>query len=78
MNIGMMWFDNDPKASTNEKVGRAVEYYEKKYGRRPNLCFVHPSQPAASGAPVEVRSSKQLRPNNFWLGVDEKASVENS
>lgn len=43
MNIGMLWFDNDPKKSLQQKIDGAVQYYEKKYGRKPNLVFVHPT-----------------------------------
>lgn len=43
MNIGMLWFDNDSKASLDAKIERAVSYYRAKYGRAPTLCFVHPS-----------------------------------
>jgi len=42
MNIGMLWFDNS-KTDLFTKIERAAGYYHNKYGRRPNLCFVHPS-----------------------------------
>ncbi len=74
MTIGMLWHDNDPKASLEEKVQRAAEYYRSKYGRQPNLCFVHPSMLGSTPVrgSVEIRASKQIRPNHFWVGVDEK------
>ena len=43
MNIGMLWFDNDKNETINEKIKRAANYYKKKYGKSPTLCFVHPS-----------------------------------
>jgi hypothetical protein len=46
MKIGMLWFDNDPKAELKVKIERAASYYSKKYGRTPNLCFIHPSMVA--------------------------------
>lgn len=83
MNIGMLWFDNDPKAEVGVKIERAATYYRSKYGRTPNLCFVHPSMVgAANGAngsngnsnlksgTVLVRTSSSIRPNHFWIGVD--------
>ena len=42
MDIGMLWFDNNKGADFTVKVKRAVDYYQKKYGQMPNLCFVHP------------------------------------
>jgi hypothetical protein len=85
MNVGMLWFDNDPKAELALKVERAAEYYRSKYGRAPTLCFVHPSMIAglATQAPdvplkaagVELRSSRSILPNHFWLGVNGAVSA---
>ncbi len=71
MTIGMLWFDNDPKASLNDKIARAVEHYQKKYGQRPNLCYVHPSMlPEESrGGPVEVKTNRFVQPNHLWIGI---------
>lgn len=80
MNIGMLWFDNDPKAGLGVKLERAASYYRQKYGQPPTLCFVHPSmlppaavvepeKPALVEAGIEVRSNRSVLPNHFWLGV---------
>jgi len=42
MDIGMLWFDNDKKASIPTKVEKAARYYQKKYGKKPDVCYVHP------------------------------------
>ena len=42
MEIGMLWFDNDKKASIPSKVEKAARYYHQKYGVNPDLCYVHP------------------------------------
>ncbi len=72
MNTGMLWFDNDPKADFKVKVERAATYYRTKYGRVANVCFVHPSMlepnPTRPEA-IEVRPSKSIMPNHFWIGV---------
>ena len=39
MNIGMLWFDNDPKTEIVAKVKEAASYYSQKYGKKPNICF---------------------------------------
>jgi hypothetical protein len=81
MNIGMLWFDNDPKAELTLKVERAAAYYRNKYGRQPTLCFVHPSMigstPVENGEQtslktgnIEVRSTRSVLPNHFWIGVN--------
>ena len=43
MEVGLLWFDDDPQRRLEEKVLRAAMHYERKYGQPPNLCFVHPS-----------------------------------
>ena len=42
MDIGMLWFDNDNKSSIPNKVEKAARYYQKKYGKVPDVCYVHP------------------------------------
>jgi len=72
MNIGMLWFDNDIKADLSTKVQRAADYYRTKYGRTPNVCFVHPSMlptPVNQAAGVELRTSRSVLPNHLWLGI---------
>lgn len=77
MKTGMLWFDNDSKTDLNAKITRASEYYQHKYGRRPDLCFVHPtmlqvveSEPASRKlAGVEVRINPMIQPNHLWIGV---------
>lgn len=84
MDVGMLWFDNDQKSNLQERVQRAADYYARKYGKKPNLCFVHPSMlPQSAEFPsngnsadrlkagaVELRSSNSLLPNHFWIGVE--------
>jgi hypothetical protein len=76
MRTGMLWFDNDPKTDLPTKVSRAADYYQKKYGCTPNLCFVHPSMLKPEGAKsngIEMRASRQVLPNHLWLGVNDLA-----
>lgn len=74
MKIGMLWFDNDPKADLPTKIGRATSYYAKKYGTQPNLCFVHPSQGngTVSIDGIEIRTNRSILPNHFWVGMAEQ------
>lgn len=73
MNVGMLWFDNDPKTDLAVKIARAADYYCKKYGQSPNLCFVHPNMLGGlpwQGNGIEVRTTRSVLPNHFWLGVN--------
>ena len=88
MNIGMLWFDNDPKSGLNAKIERAASYYRDKYGKTPNVCFVHPSMLSAAATPngnegmksslIEVRTSPSIRPNHFWIGVNGSLQTSDS
>lgn len=86
MNVGMLWFDNDPKKELDDKIERAATYYSEKYGKKPTICFIHPSMMPDSStrspdndASVEVevqdvqlqiRSNQSVLPNHFWIGVN--------
>jgi hypothetical protein len=84
MKTGLLWFDDDPRRQLEEKVQRAATHYERKYGRSPTLCFVHPSVFNGNGngkrgkqsdvkkaGEVEIRIGRSVLPNHFWLGVAE-------
>ena len=75
MDIGMLWFD-DSSRTFGEKVRRAAEYYNEKYGHQPTLCLVNPAAlEAGTAAPagIEVRPARLVMPHHFWIGVDEEA-----
>jgi hypothetical protein len=81
MNVGMLWFDNDPKSDISVKIGRAADYYRSKYGQTPNLCFVHPSmlEEKSQRVPeIEVRTNHTVRPNHFWIGVNKTPAKANA
>lgn len=72
MELGMMWFDRDPKTTLVDKIDRASVYYQKKYGEIPNQCFVHPNMLGEDGVDIEglkVVSSQYMLPNHLWIGV---------
>jgi hypothetical protein len=80
MNVGMLWFDNDPRTALKAKVERAADYYRQKYGLAPDLCLVNPSMlgdprpelvEARSGK-VAVRPNRAIQPGHLWIGKDDK------
>jgi len=78
MQIGMLWFDDSPRPIT-EKVRRALSYYQQKYGREPTLCLVNPSTLPDGGTTlngIEMRHSRSIMPNHFWLGLGEKGPLK--
>lgn len=83
MKIGMLWFDNDKQTDLVTKIENAADYYQQKYGLRPNTCYVHPSMaPGGDGAAaqddenlveagnVRVKTSQTVLPNHIWIGVN--------
>lgn len=72
MKIGMLWYDNDTQGDLTIRIERAIAYYREKYGDTPNLCFVHPcmlEEKKLNGVTIEVRTTRSVLPNHFWLGV---------
>lgn len=86
MNVGMLWFDNDPKKELDDKIERAATYYSEKYGKKPTICFIHPSMMPDTDSPtpdkaapieiavkdvqIQIRSNQSVLPNHFWIGVN--------
>jgi hypothetical protein len=73
LNVGLLWYDADPRRKAEAKIGDAVERYEEKFGGLPNVCHVSPETCQALGDEVDgigVVANRWIRPNHFWLGVD--------
>jgi hypothetical protein len=69
---GLLWFDDDPGRAVTDKVSRAVQRYQQKYGHNPDVCYVHPGQVPErelSVGPVKVLPAQTVLPHHFWLGV---------
>ncbi|MEI6291736.1 MAG: hypothetical protein WCP19_15045 [Chloroflexota bacterium] len=80
MNIGMMWFDNDPAKALSLKVDQAAAFYQKKYGSKPDVCMVNPvnlpANPDASGienggASIRLLPLQSILPGHLWIGRDD-------
>lgn len=79
MEIGMLWFDNDPKSELLSKVKKAAEYYRDKYGEEPNMCFVHPSMLESTKINTEslkICPNSSMLPHHFWIGVQQKQTIQ--
>jgi hypothetical protein len=82
MEVGLLWYDGDPKRPLEEKVGQAAERYRQKYGRWPNTCYVHPEvvgkqggsglrlacQPKSAKATIRVLPAANILVHHFWVG----------
>lgn len=76
MHTGMLWFDNST-TTLNVKIQKAMDYYHKKYGRRPDLCLVHPSMLETNQKQLEIskltiRPYRPVLPGHIWIGIEDK------
>jgi hypothetical protein len=88
MDVGLLWYDDDPRRGLEDKIGRAAQRYREKYGRWPNTCYVHPQatvdlagseQQVACGsnngrAKIRVMSAPNILLHHLWLGESLKNS----
>jgi hypothetical protein len=69
---GLLWFDDDPARATGDKIARAAQRYRQKYGRRPDVCYVHPEhlkeRSASLPKEIKVLPSRSMLPYHFWIG----------
>ncbi len=73
MQVGLLWYDDDPKKTLEMKIEQARVRYVEKYGRAPNACYVNS---AAVTVDSKVRAlriipARGVRPNYLWIGVDD-------
>ena len=75
MDIGLMWYDRDPKTPFAVKVALAAERYRERFGVEPNLVLVHPSAvgEGVSAPGFEVRGNTYIRPHHLMVGFDADA-----
>ena len=88
---GLLWFDDDPSRTLDDKVRGAAARYQRKYGKQATVCYVHPSAfPLPPGLPpgasvaaaqmmvgdVEVRAGHAILPNDFLIGRTASAEQE--
>ncbi len=78
MKVGMLWFDSNDQRDLEAKLRRAVQHYQAKYGRRPTVCYVHPSAMLGQRkgiAGLDMRTANTVLPHHFWLGEGEDTQI---
>jgi len=70
---GLLWFDNDPRHTLEEKIAQAAERYFQKFGQRANTCYVNPGMfPEQGGLQangVRVVAAPYVLPHHLWVGI---------
>ena len=74
MQDGLLWYDDDPGRGVANKVLRAAERYQQKYGQEPTVCYVHAGQAPESVGRIKIVVSKTVLLHHFWLGREDAAS----
>lgn len=71
MDIGELFWIEQPGASLEEKVLWAADSYQKKYGHAPTLCLVHPSLLKGNTrlGRLRLEPKKSILPNYLWIGI---------
>ena len=69
MKTGLLWFDDDPKRTLDEKVARAIKHYRSKHDTEPNVCYVHPKD-FGEVAGIKMKSLSTVLRHHFWIGVE--------
>ncbi len=75
----LLWYDDDPKIPTSQKIEEALEAYvkSKRWQKQPNVVLVNELD-LVSLEDVTVRSSAHIRRNHFWIGREEAAVAEDA
>ena len=90
MDVGLLWYDSDPRRELEDKVGQAARRYREKYGRWPNTCFVHPKavngqgdhelrvacRPRRREATIRVVTAPNVLLHHYWLGVSDGLAAD--
>ncbi len=79
MDMGMLWFDDNPAITIADKVTKAAAYYASKYGRKPTVCFVNPGmlggESMDKSGGIEIRTNRTIQNHHFWLGIQPSSAI---
>jgi hypothetical protein len=84
MQVGLLWFDNDPRRALSVKVTDAATRYREKFGSQPDTCYVNQTELNGPGLVLAVpgNDKRKLRvvpafnilPSHFWVGEEDGGS----
>lgn len=77
MKVGLLWYDGDPRRRVEEKIRRAAQRYQERFGREPDTCYVNPAVLAQVQEPpshLRVVGKPNILPHHFLVGIADKES----
>lgn len=74
MNLdGCLYLHNNPKLDLADKVRVAAALYRQKYGRDPDVCYIHPvAEHEANIDGIKIIPSEGIIKNHFWLANEDR------
>lgn len=72
----LMWYDDNPKIPTIEKIEDAIAAYTRRFAINPNVVLVNEADITAFSG-VQVHGVDFVRRNNFWVGFDATLDSKN-
>ena len=80
MQVGLLWFDNDPHRGLTAKIEDAAHRYREKFGRPPDTCYVNNlilsrgpemvAAPSFADHVLRVVPAANILPHHFWVGEE--------
>ena len=75
MREGMLWFDDEKQVEMKDKVSKAINFFQSKYGQLPHACYVHPlsfDKEIILDESIKVHPNARVIKNHIWLEFPEE------
>jgi hypothetical protein len=73
MDFYLVWFDDDRKKDTSAKLQEAMDAYERRFKKHPNVILVSEQDRDEKATGVQLRPLSYIRPSNFYVGFEDAA-----
>jgi hypothetical protein len=76
MEVGELFYIENPSLNLEERVLWAAKRYQKKFGQQPTLCMLHPSLLKGGQkrlGRLRLEAKKSVLPNYLWIGIPAEA-----
>jgi hypothetical protein len=75
MDFYLIWFDDDRKKPVAAKITEAMDAYERRFHRHPNVVLVSEQEQAEATAGMALRPRAYIRPSHFYVGYEDAAAA---